>query len=525
MRKVWLLIACLPVCASLLVAAPAYAVAALQDFSLAPNPILSSGTSFGTVTLSEPAASDTVVTLVANPANTVSMQASVTVPTGQSQASFQIDAQGTPSTTTISATLGAVTLNRDLDIVAALPHLVLNEVDYDQPGTDGGEFVELFNAGDANASLANLAVVLANGADNSEYQRYDLDSLGCLAAGGYLVLRDPGVTVTPGALVLPFATSTNSIQNGSPDGVALVDTSQHTVLDALSYEGDITAAALTGFPGTVSLVEGISGLSLAAVGGEGADGTSLGSLRRHPDGTDTNDTPADWEFGSAPTPGGPLGGGASSVPGVCNHPPELAAIGDRAVTAGQVLAFTVSATDPDGDTLAYAATNLPPGASFDSATQSFSWTPSAAQVGKYAQVHFSVSDGTAAPVAEDIAITVTLPPPGGGGEATGSTSSGLPATPAVIQESQVPATPAAAAPDTRIAKVKVKKRTARVTFTGSGGARAFQCKLDKGRFKACRSPKAFRRLAPGRHVLQVRAVNSAGAADPTPAKKKFVVKR
>jgi hypothetical protein len=58
---------------------------------------------------------------------------------------------------------------------------------------------------------------------------------------------------------------------------------------------------------------------------------------------------------------------------------------------------------------------------------------------------------------------------------------------------------------------------------GSGSAGAtFQCKLDHGPFKACRSPLTTKTLAYGGHLLQVRAILD-GATDPTPAKLAFKV--
>ena len=76
-----------------------------------------------------------------------------------------------------------------------------------------------------------------------------------------------------------------------------------------------------------------------------------------------------------------------------NRPPELERIGDRSVNESELLEFIVNATDPDGDGLTYSASNLPDGASFDPATQIFSWNPSLEQDGLYRDVHFGVSDG------------------------------------------------------------------------------------------------------------------------------------
>jgi hypothetical protein len=74
------------------------------------------------------------------------------------------------------------------------------------------------------------------------------------------------------------------------------------------------------------------------------------------------------------------------------------------VKAGKNLSFSLSASDPDGDFLVYTASNLPPGATFDSQTGRFSWTPGYDQAGIY-NVHFEVSDGSLTD-AEDITITV-----------------------------------------------------------------------------------------------------------------------
>jgi hypothetical protein len=48
-------------------------------------------------------------------------------------------------------------------------HLVINEVDYDNVGTDTQEFVEIFNGTGAGVPLADYAVVLVNGGNNLEY--------------------------------------------------------------------------------------------------------------------------------------------------------------------------------------------------------------------------------------------------------------------------------------------------------------------------------------------------------------------
>jgi hypothetical protein len=151
--------------------------------------------------------------------------------------------------------------------------LVLNEVDYDQVGADVDGFVEIANTGTTAAALDGIAIVLVNGGDGTEYRRLALT--GTLAAGAHL-------------------TWVTDLQNGAPDGVALIDTASGTLLDAFSYEGEITTATISGQ--TYSLVEGTA---FAAADSNTVDG----SLSRIPDGTDTNNASTDWAFTTVKTPG------------------------------------------------------------------------------------------------------------------------------------------------------------------------------------------------------------------------------
>lgn len=153
--------------------------------------------------------------------------------------------------------------------------LVINEVDYDQVGTDAGGYVEIANSGSSAAALDGIALVLVNGGDNAEYARAALT--GSLAAGAYLKIDIEA-------------------QNGAPDGVALVDTASKALLDALSYEGEITAATIDGQ--SYNLVEGTA-LAAAVLDSNTVDG----SLSRIPDKQDTNNAASDWVFTTTKTPG------------------------------------------------------------------------------------------------------------------------------------------------------------------------------------------------------------------------------
>lgn len=75
-----------------------------------------------------------------------------------------------------------------------------------------------------------------------------------------------------------------------------------------------------------------------------------------------------------------------------NRPPVVDA-SDHAAALGRPLVFFVQATDPDpGNTLTYAAENLPEGATLDGQTGQFAWTPGPGQAGEYV-VTLSASDG------------------------------------------------------------------------------------------------------------------------------------
>jgi len=115
-----------------------------------------------------------------------------------------------------------------------------------------------------------------------------------------------------------------------------------------------------------------------------------------------NDANSPWPYsGAAPD----MGAYEYGSGGPTNYPPVLGTIGNKTVDPEETLQFTVSATDPNGDTLTYSASNLPQGATFNAQTRTFSWTPTSSQVGSYPNVHFQVSDGSLTDF-ENITITV-----------------------------------------------------------------------------------------------------------------------
>ena len=180
----------------------------------------------------------------------------------------------------------------------AAPGIVINEVDYDNVGTDTTEYLELVNPSGSATSLAGLQVVLVNGATGTPYQTIDLAPIGMLPAGGYLVIAGPNVDVSAPAIKLDPLWTQDQLQNGAPDGIALIDRVTKTVIDAISYEGAITEAVIAELPAPVSLVEGTA-LDPAIADSS----TATKTLCRSPSGADTNDAATDWKLCDSRTVG------------------------------------------------------------------------------------------------------------------------------------------------------------------------------------------------------------------------------
>ena len=109
------------------------------------------------------------------------------------------------------------------DVMAST--VFINEIHYDNSGADISEGVEL--AGLADIDLTGWHIVLYNGNSGASY--------GSLNLSGSTIDQENGFGFTP----VTFSSTT--IQNGSPDGIALVDNT-NSVIQFLSYEGSFTAS-------------------------------------------------------------------------------------------------------------------------------------------------------------------------------------------------------------------------------------------------------------------------------------------
>ena len=90
-----------------------------------------------------------------------------------------------------------------------------------------------------------------------------------------------------------------------------------------------------------------------------------------------------------------------------NNPPTLDPIENKTILENQLLEFTVTAYDPDGDFITLATNALPEGASFDADSGIFSWVPNSSQAGNYKVTIFATDDGQPYKSTQtDILITV-----------------------------------------------------------------------------------------------------------------------
>lgn len=176
--------------------------------------------------------------------------------------------------------------------------VVINEIDYDQPGSDTAEFIELFNNGISSVSLDNYHIELINGTSQASYRSINLSGF-TIAANSYFVICDDGAQVAN--CNFSFTGNSGWFQNGAPDALGLYNDS--TLMDSLSYEGVLS-------PFTEGSMINVS------------DNASLtGSIARVIDGVDTDNNLQDFQS-SCITPGSSniAGSGDCSVIAVSTVP-------------------------------------------------------------------------------------------------------------------------------------------------------------------------------------------------------------
>ncbi len=120
-----------------------------------------------------------------------------------------------------TSTFDAVNTNQIFGI--PVPNVFINEIHYDNAGADTNETIEI--AGEAGIDLTGWSLVLYNGANSNVYNTENLSGVIPNSGSGF------------GFVSVPII----GIQNGGPDGIALVDATSQ-VIQFLSYEGFFVAS-------------------------------------------------------------------------------------------------------------------------------------------------------------------------------------------------------------------------------------------------------------------------------------------
>lgn len=182
------------------------------------------------------------------------------------------------------------------------------------------------------------------------------------------VNRAPAISGTPGTAATVGSAYSFQPSASDPDGDALGYTIQNRPTWAAF---NTTTGALTGTPSS--------------------PGTSSNIIISASDGKVTASLAAFAIVATAPANGAPSVSGTPAT----------------SVTAGAMYSFQPSANDPNGDSLSWSISNKPSWATFSTTTGKLSGVPAVGNVGNYANVRISVSDGTSTVSMSAFAIAVT----------------------------------------------------------------------------------------------------------------------
>lgn len=221
----------------------------------------------------------------------------------------------------IRTALSSLIVGLILPVVASAQSVFINEIHYDNVSTDTNEAVEV--AGPAGTSLAGWSLVSYNGNGGASYATYPL-------SGGTITNTCAGF----GAV----SVATPGIQNGAPDGVALVN-SLNQVVQFLSYEGTMIA--------TSGPAMGLQSVDIVLI----EDGTEPTTSSLHLIGTGTVYPDFTWTEATASAgacnPGQTFVGGVDSPPAVFASTPSDGALGISPYVDLSITFTEDVATDPD----------------------------------------------------------------------------------------------------------------------------------------------------------------------------------
>ncbi|MEO8337596.1 MAG: DNA/RNA non-specific endonuclease, partial [bacterium] len=187
----------------------------------------------------------------------------------------------------ITAMSGTIVGSALLHVIAGAPYtppdIRFSEIHYDNVGTDAGEAIEI--EGPVGTDVTGWSILLYDG---NTAGSFPLKVYSTTAVNG--VLASSPACNGRGVISIPIA----NIQNGSPDGFALVD-KNGALVEFLSYEGSFTAAD--------GAAIGVTSRDIGVAEDNPVPAIGL-SLHRSADGTTWN-APAPSDFGSVNACGAP----------------------------------------------------------------------------------------------------------------------------------------------------------------------------------------------------------------------------
>jgi hypothetical protein len=242
--------------------------------------------------------------------------------------------------------------------------------------------------------------------------------------------------------------NTPPVLAGTPGASVQVGTRYSFVPQAVDADGDTLAFSVTGLPrwAVFSATTGeLSGTPGAADVGETADIIIAAS------------------DGRASAVIGPFRIRVVSLaPPATNTPPVISGSPSAVATVGVVYSFQPTASDRDGDALSFAIANRPAWLSFNATSGQLSGTPAATDVGTFANIVITVSDGRLSTSLPALTIRVQTP------SATTPTIAGTPSGSAVVG-TRYAFRPSASDPNGDALTFSIQNRPTWATFSTATG--------------------------------------------------------
>ncbi|MDD5509004.1 MAG: hypothetical protein PHD25_11900, partial [Bacteroidales bacterium] len=139
-----------------------------------------------------------------------------------------------------------------LSHLASTQNIWLNEIHYDNAGTDQGEFVEIALQNAGGYTLSDFTITFYNGNNGAQYDARTMDTF------------TSGATVE-GITLFYITFPENGIQNGEEDGLAI------------SYQGTVVAGQFLSWEGVLTATDGpANGMTSTDIGVAESSATRVG---------------------------------------------------------------------------------------------------------------------------------------------------------------------------------------------------------------------------------------------------------